>query len=126
VDIADVSVTMLAFESGAIGSLATTRLLERGQRAGLETFSLGRSMALDVGARSLVVRSGRQTLDIATTHDFHEPYRQQDRAFLDAVLGRGLDIRSTWEDALRTHAVALEASRVGLANRNHAPGTGAV
>jgi predicted dehydrogenase len=125
VDIADVSVTMLAFQSGAIGSLATTRLLERGQRAGLEAFSVGRSIALDVGARSLVVRSGRQTLDIATTHDFHEPYRQQDRAFLDAVLGRGRDIRSTWEDALRTHAVALEASRLGLANRSHAPDTGA-
>jgi predicted dehydrogenase len=121
VDIADVSVTMLAFASGAIGSLATTRLLDRGQRAGLEAFSLGRSLALEVGTRSLIVRSGRQTLDIATTHDFHEPYRRQDRAFLDAILGRGQDIRSTWEDALRTHAVALEASRVGLAHRHHGP-----
>jgi predicted dehydrogenase len=123
-DIADVSATLLAFDSGAIGSLATTRLLERGQRAGFEAFSLGRSLALDVGARTLVVRSGVRTIEIATSHDFHEPYRQQDRAFLDAVLGRALDIRSTWDDALRTHALALEASRIGLAHRNLAPGPG--
>jgi hypothetical protein len=44
-------------------------------------------------------------------HDRLEPYRRQDRAFLDAVLGRDGDIRSTWADALRTHTLALEASR---------------
>jgi predicted dehydrogenase len=123
-DIVDVSVTMLAFESGAIGSLATTRLLERGHRAGFEAFSLGRSLALEVGARSLMVRSGTRTSDIATTHDFHEPYRQQDRAFLDAILGRSSDIRSPWDDALRTHALALEASRVARAHQHRGPGRG--
>jgi myo-inositol 2-dehydrogenase/D-chiro-inositol 1-dehydrogenase len=111
VDIRDVSVTLLAFESGAIGSLATTRLLDRGQRAGLEAFSVGRSLALEVSPHRLVVRDGAHTTDIASDFDRVEPYRRQDRAFLDAVMGRGDDIRSTWDDALRTHLLALEATR---------------
>ena len=116
-DIADVSVTTLAFDSGAIGSLATTRLLDMGHRAGLEAFSVGRSLALDISPHRLVVREDGRVTDIATTHDRLEPYRRQDRAFLDAVLGRRDDIRSPWDDALRTHALALEASRVALAVR---------
>lgn len=110
-DVPDVSMTLLAFEGGAIGSLATTRLLDRGHRAGLEAFSVGRSLALEVVPHRLVVREGARTTDVATAHDRLEPYRRQDRAFLDAVLGRGHDIRSPWDDALRTHAVALEATR---------------
>lgn len=109
-DIRDVSVTLLDFASGAIGSLATTRLLDRGHRAGLEAFSMGRSLALEVVPHRLVVREGGRTVDIATEHDRLEPYRRQDRAFVDAILGRGEDIRSPWDDALRTHAVALDAS----------------
>jgi predicted dehydrogenase len=58
-----------------------------------------------------VVREGGQTTDFATAHDRLEPYRRQDRAFLDAILGRGDHIRSPWQDALRTHALALAASR---------------
>jgi predicted dehydrogenase len=120
-DIADVSVTTLAFDSGAIGSLATTRLLDMGHRAGLEAFSSGRSVALEISPHRLAVRDGGRVTDIATAHDRLEPYRRQDRAFVDAVLGRANDIRSPWDDALRTHAVALEASRVALAGR--APST---
>ncbi|MET0772314.1 MAG: Gfo/Idh/MocA family oxidoreductase [Candidatus Limnocylindrales bacterium] len=114
-DIRDVSVTLLAFETGAIGSLATTRLLDRGHRAGLEAFSVGRSLALEISPHRLVVRERGRTTDIATTFDRLEPYRRQDRAFLDAILGRGDDIRSPWDDALRTHALALEATRAVLA-----------
>ena len=110
-DIRDVTVTLLAFGSGAIGSLATTRLLDRGHRAGLEAFSVGRSLDLRLSPHRLVVREGDRTTEIATMHDRLEPYRRQDRAFLDAVLGREGDIRSTWADALRTHTLALEASR---------------
>jgi predicted dehydrogenase len=123
-DIRDVSLTLLAFGSGAIGSLATTRLLDRGHRVGLEAFSVGRSMALGISPHRLVVREGSRTIDVATAHDRLEPYRRQDRAFLDAVLGRAGDIRSTWDDALRTHAVALEASRQTLANVAHQPAPG--
>jgi predicted dehydrogenase len=114
-DIRDVSLTLLAFDSGAIGSLATTRLLDRGHRAGLEAFSVGRSVALEVSPHRLVIREDARTVDVATAHDRLEPYRRQDRAFVDAVLGRGQDIRSPWDDALRTHELALEASRLALA-----------
>jgi predicted dehydrogenase len=123
-DIRDVSLTLLAFESGAIGSLATTRLLDRGQRAGLEAFSVGRSVGLEVSPHRLVVREGARTTDVASLHDRVEPYRRQDRAFLDAVRGRGDDIRSPWHDALRTHALALEASRVASASGVREPATG--
>jgi predicted dehydrogenase len=122
-DIRDVSLTMLAFASGAIGSLATTRLLDRRQRVGFEAFSVGRSVALEAPHR-LVVREGDTTTEVASAHDDVEPYRRQDRAFLDAVLGRGDDIRSTWDDALRSHAVALEASRIAYASVAREPATG--
>jgi predicted dehydrogenase len=114
-DIRDVSVTLLAFDSGAIGSLATTRLLDRGHRAGLEAFSVGRSLALEIAPHRLVVGEAGRTTDVVTADDRLAPYRRQDRAFLDAVLGRGRDIRSPWQDALRTHALALEASAGMLA-----------
>lgn len=114
-DIRDVSTAMLEFDSGAIGTLATTRLLDRGHRAGLEAFSVGRSVSLELHPHRLVVREGARTIDVATDQDRLEPYRRQDRAFLDAVLGRGHDIRSPWDDAIRTHALALEATRLALA-----------
>jgi predicted dehydrogenase len=123
-DIRDVSVTLLAFESGAIGSLATTRLLDRRHRAGLEAFSVGRSLALEVIPHRLVVAEGGRTTDIASAHDFLGPYRRQDRAFIDAILGRANDIRSPWDDALRTHLLALEASRLGLAADGPGPAAG--
>ncbi|MFN8517956.1 MAG: hypothetical protein U0667_00895 [Chloroflexota bacterium] len=76
---------------------------------------MGRSVALEVSPHRLVVREGPRTTEVASAHDRLEPYRRQDRAFLDAVLGRASDIRSTWDDALRTHRLALEASRLALA-----------
>ncbi len=47
--------------------------------------------------------------------DLAATYRAQDRAFLDAVQGRPVAIRSTWDDALRTHDLALRASELARA-----------
>ncbi len=59
-DIADVTTTLLRFDSGAIGTLATSRLLGAAHRVGLECFSTGRSLTLDIVPHRLVVRSRRR------------------------------------------------------------------
>ncbi len=115
-DITDVSTVMLRFESGAIGSLATSRLLGGTHRVGLECFSTGQSLALDIVPHRLVVGHAAQTTQVMGADDLAATYRAQDRAFLDAVQGRPVAIRSTWDDALRTHDLALRASELAVAS----------
>jgi predicted dehydrogenase len=114
-DIADVTTTLLRFDSGAIGTLATSRLLGATHRVGLECFSTGQSLALDIVPHRLVVGHAAETTEVMTADDLAATYRAQDRAFVDALQGRGVVIGSTWEDALRTHELALRASELALA-----------
>jgi predicted dehydrogenase len=111
-DVSDVSTTMLRFESGAIGTLATSRLLGATHRVGLECFSTGQSLTLDIVPHRLVVGRATETTEIMTADDLAATYRAQDRAFVDAVRGGPVAVRSTWEDALRTHELALRASEL--------------
>ena len=111
-DISDVSTTLLRFESGAIGTLATSRLLGATHRVGLECFSTGQSLTLDIVPHRLVVGRATETTEILTADDLAATYRAQDRAFVDAVRGAPVAVRSTWEDALRTHELALRASEL--------------
>jgi myo-inositol 2-dehydrogenase/D-chiro-inositol 1-dehydrogenase len=114
-DINDVSTTMLRFETGAIGTLATSRLLDGAHRVGLECFSTGQSLTLDVVPHRLIVGRATEVTEIITADDLAATYRAQDRAFIDAVQGRPVVLRSTWEDALRTHELALRASELAMA-----------
>jgi predicted dehydrogenase len=115
-DITDVSTILLRFESGAIGTLATSRLLGGTHRVGLECFSTGQSLALDIVPHRLVVGRAAETTQVMGADDLAATYRAQDRAFLDAVQGRPVALRSTWEDALRTHELALQASELAMAS----------
>ena len=112
---ADVSTTQLRFDSGAVGTLATSRLLGATHRVGLECFSTGQSLALDIVPHRLVVGRAADTTEIITADDLAATYRAQDRAFVDAVQGRAVIVRSTWADAMRTHELALRASELAAA-----------
>ena len=112
-DIPDVSTTMLRFDSGAVGTLVTARLLAATHRVGLECVSPGQSLALELSPHRLVVGRGGETVEIATADDLASTYHRQDRAFVDAVRGGRVPVRSTWDDALRTHELALRASELG-------------
>lgn len=114
-DITDVSHILLRFQGGAIGSLATTRLLERVHRVGLECFSVGQALALEIVPHRLVVGRGAESTEIMSQQDRAATYQAQDRTFIDAVQGRAVVIRASWEDALRTHKLALRAASLARA-----------
>ncbi len=113
-DIADASAVLLRFASGAMGTLATSRMLDAPHRVGLECFSAGQSLTLDIVPHRLRVGRGSEIVETLTGDDLMATYRAQDRAFVDAVRGGPVAVRSTWQDALRTHELALRASELAL------------
>lgn len=114
-DILDVTETSVRFESGAIGSFSTTSLLAGPHRVGLDVVSDGLALTLEVLDHRLVVRLGTEMTTLAPASSFEKPYELQNRAFIDAVQGKPSRIRSPYDDALRTHHVTLEASRLATA-----------
>lgn len=115
-DILDVTQTSLRFESGAIGSIETTCLLDGPHDVAIETVSDGLSLTLEVLNHRLVVRQGSEITTYQPPSVFDTPYERQDRAFIDAVQGKPNRIRSPYDDALRTHRLTVAASR--LASRS--------
>ncbi|MFI6811100.1 Gfo/Idh/MocA family protein [Nonomuraea sp. NPDC050328] len=99
---------VLRFESGAAGMLATTCLLEHKHRAGLEVHAEG--IALEIGETRLVVNGE------VVREDSGAAKQAVDREFVNAVRGERADIRVPYEEALRTHRLALavaESARRG-------------
>lgn len=93
---------VLRFESGAAGLLATTSLLEHKHRAGLEVHAEG--IALELGETQLVVNG------TAVIQETGAAKTRIDREFVDAVQGRRADVRVPYEEALKTHRLALALS----------------
>ena len=102
----DVSAATLLFSTGAVGSVVSTCLLDAKHRAGLELFADG--LALLVTETELVVagRGGNRTRTPAV-----DAKRALDRAFVDAVLGRGDAVRVDYEEALASHRLACALAR---------------
>ena len=114
-DILDVCTAALRFDSGALGSFSSTCVLSGGHRIGVEIFAPG--LALTLTEERLIVDDGSGPVVHEPTVD---PMAREDRAFVDAVLGRADDVRAPYAEALRTHrlavaiATAAEASSVEL------------
>ena len=108
----------LRFASGAVGTLAQTCVLGWKERAGLEIYADGLSLA--VSETGLVVRDagGEET----TPSDPDSARVAVDRAFIDAVRGDADDIRVPYAEALRTHELAVRiaeaARRTELGHRS--------
>lgn len=127
VDSADVdgaTAAVLRFADGAVGTLATTCVLGWKQRAGLEIHADGLFLALS--ETGLYVRDvdGERTVD----SDPESARIAVDRAFIDAVRGTGDDVRVPYEEALRTHLLALavaESAATGAVVRPQARTAGA-
>jgi predicted dehydrogenase len=100
-DVDDVTAATLRFAGGAIGSLAATSLLPGKQRAGVELLCDGARLALS--ETGLVVADGEV---VEHAEDPWLAKRRVDRAFVDAVQGRGDDVRAPYAAALATHRVA--------------------
>lgn len=93
------SAAVLRFASGATGTLATTSLLEHKHRAGLEVHAEG--IVLEIGETQLVVNG---TTIIQETG---EAKTRIDREFVNAVQGKQADVRVPYEEAVKTHRLAL-------------------
>jgi predicted dehydrogenase len=105
-DIDDASVVTLQFASGAVGSIASTCLLNWPHRIGLHLFSEG--MAIELSEFELMVDMGQGRPVQSAEGD---PFAREDRDFIDAVRGKPNRIRVPYAEALRTHRVAVTAAR---------------
>jgi predicted dehydrogenase len=106
VDIPDVSVASLRFASGAVGTVASTCLLPRLHRAGVQVVADGLSLEL-AETELLVEIDGRRT-DYRADADARP---RPDRDFVAAVRGGPDRIRVPWAEAYRTHLLACAITR---------------
>jgi myo-inositol 2-dehydrogenase/D-chiro-inositol 1-dehydrogenase len=105
-DIDDVTVAGLRFASGAVGTVASTCLLSRLQRAGVQVVADG--LSLELSETELVVEAdGRRSVWEADADARPRP----DRDFVAAVRGGPDRIRVPWPEAYRTHLLACAITR---------------
>lgn len=105
-DIATATSATLAFQSGAVGNLSATCLLNWGHRVGLHLFCDG--LAIELSDREIMVDTGRGR---PVRHAGEDPVIREDRDFIDAVKGGPNRIRSPYGEALRSHLVACAVER---------------
>jgi myo-inositol 2-dehydrogenase/D-chiro-inositol 1-dehydrogenase len=113
-DVPTASTVLLRFRSGALGSISSSCLLESRHRVGLRLVAPGR--VLELRERGLSDHELRVD-DAPVTRSDQDPIAAEDRAFIDALLGRGDDVRAPYDEALRTHALvcaADQSARTGL------------
>lgn len=111
-DVADASLTTVVFESGAIGTFASTHLLRWPHRIGLHLVSDG--MVIELSERELMIDVGRGR---PVTHPTRDPFVAELRDFLEAATGGDNRIRVPFAEALRTHRVTVAATDAAQAGR---------
>ena len=105
-DIHDVSVATLRFASGAVGTVASTCLLPRLHRAGVEV--VGDGLSLELSETELVVEVDGERSGWAAGGDARP---RPDADFVAAVRGGPDRIRMPWPEAYRTHLLACAITR---------------
>ena len=116
-DIFDTSVATLQFDTGALGVLASTFLLNASHRIGLHL--IAEELSLEILARGpggtapfeLVIDRGD---GIRVETDATDPFLLENRDFIDAVQGKENRIRVPYEEALKSHEVAAAAALATL------------
>jgi predicted dehydrogenase len=105
-DVLDASVASLRFQSGAVGSVASTALLGWPHRIGLHLFD--DRLAIELTEFELMVDTGN-CRPIQQAHG--DPFVREDRDFIDAVKGKTVRLRAPYAKALLTHRLAIAAAR---------------
>jgi predicted dehydrogenase len=111
-DVDDATAVALRFESGAVATMAATSLLDAKHRAGLHTFS--RSLVVEVAESGVVLQDADGRRERTPAED---PKLVVDREFIEVVRGERAATRAPYEEALRSHAVAVavaESARTGV------------
>jgi myo-inositol 2-dehydrogenase/D-chiro-inositol 1-dehydrogenase len=112
-DVDGATAAALRFAGGAVGTVTATCVLSWKEKAGLEVYADGLSLA--VSETGLVVRDGD---DVRTVESDPDSARiAVDRAFVAAVRGEGDDVRVPYLEALRTHTVALAVAESAATGR---------
>lgn len=107
-DIADVTVTSYTMKSGAIGSLVQSCALPSGWQAGVDVIASGIAASWTTGELRLTTAEGVESIKSTTGN----PMAAADRAFVDSVAsGSAAGLKSTYQDALKTHRVVMAAMR---------------
>lgn len=110
-DVPTSSAALLTFESGAIGSISSSCVLDARHRVGLHL--VGEAMSVELVERSLtdhelrVVTGGSERVDVSD----QDPIEREDREFVDALLGRVQHVQVPYAEALRTQALVWAADR---------------
>jgi predicted dehydrogenase len=107
-DVDGATAAVLRFRDGAVGTLAATCQLSWKHRAGIEVYADG--LALTLTETHLLVTDERGERAVQAVRP-DEAKRAADRAFVDAVLGTGADIRAPYRQALATHRLACAIAR---------------
>jgi predicted dehydrogenase len=105
-DVFDVSLATLHFTSGALGSMASTCLLNWPHRVGLHLFSQG--MAIELSEFEIMIDVGRGRPVRPAQGD---PFVREDRDFIDAVQGKTNKIRAPYAEAIKTFRLTMAATR---------------
>jgi predicted dehydrogenase len=108
----DVSTATLHFASGALGTMASTCLLNWPHRIGLHLFCEG--MAIELSEFDMMVDVGRGRPLRKAQGD---PFVREDRDFIDAVQGKPNRIRAPYSQALQTHLLVTTAARAAREGR---------
>ncbi len=105
-DVCDVSVATLKFVTGAVGSMASTCLLNWPHRIGLHLF--GEAMVIELSEHDIMIDIGQGRPVQGAQGD---PFVLEDRDFIDAVQGKTNKVRCPYDEALKTHYVTTAATR---------------
>jgi predicted dehydrogenase len=111
-DVDDVTTAILRFRTGAVGTLASSCLLPRKLRAGVELIGDGVRVELSEAACTIEAGGPARTW----VHGGGAKVRV-DRDFIDAVQGGPNRIRAPYDSALRTHRLAVAIARSARENR---------
>jgi predicted dehydrogenase len=112
-DVCDVSAATLHFTSGAIGTMASTCLLNWRHVVGLHLICEGMVIELTEYDMVIDVGEGRPIQEVEV-----DAFAREDRDFIDAVRGKQNRIRVPYAEALTTHRLAIavaQAAREGRA-----------
>jgi len=104
-DVADASVASVVFESGAIGTFASTHLLGWPHRVGLHLVCDG--MVLELSESELMIDVGRGR---PVTRPTRDPFLAELRDFIDAATGGENRVRAPYAEALRTQRLTVAAT----------------
>jgi predicted dehydrogenase len=110
--VGDVSAATLHFDSGALGTIASTCLLKWRDQVGLQLISEGSIIELSEYDMVINLGQGRPVVPVRVN-----AFVREDRDFVDAVRGKSNRIRAPYAEALKTHRLASAVARAARAGR---------